>query len=181
MEEDSKRKLIFIVLIALVTVLGGFYILDTSNRRAEELLNNMHPVDTLNNAQLTVFDSLYRHHMHGYTIDVLKSTQKDYAKLIFRNDEEIDDRFVVTVSPMNDLSEYESDVIQRFIDIHEHEKMLCYEYTVTSKGTEQRRCIHPLTEEYNISIVHRYVPVPGGQNIQQTFIKRNKCGDMMRL
>ena len=177
MEEDSKRKLVFIALIAIVTIAIWFYILDrgrlyipdSSNKQAKELLDNYQVQDI---AQTVVFDSIYRHHMHDYTIDVLKCTKRDYTKLVFRNDKE-PDSFVVNVYPMNDFNEYESDVIQRFIDVHEHEKLTNYEYVHKSDGTVVQKEIVPLTKEFNISIVHRAVP-DNGKMVTKAFIRRNK-------
>lgn len=169
MEEDTKRKLVFIALIAIAIILGRLYILDTSNKQSKEFLDNYQVQDTV---QTVVFDSIYRHHMHDYTIDVLKCTKRDYTKLIFRNDKE-PDSFVVNVYPMNDFNEYESDVIQRFIDVHEHEKLTNYEYVHKSDGTVVQKEIVPLTKEFNISIVHRAVP-DNGKMVTKAFIRRNK-------
>ena len=177
MEEDSKRKLIFIALIAIVTILGGFYILDSSNRQAKQLLDSYQSPDTLTQDNMVVFDSIYSHHMGNYRVDVMKSTKHDYARLIFRNTEE-PDMFTVHVSPMNDLELYESDVIQRFIDVHEHEKVNNYEYTHKPDGTVSREEIVPLTTEFDVCIVHRDIP-ENGKTVRKAFIKRKKFKNPM--
>ena len=187
MTKENKVILITTIVCAVI-VAGCIFISEYSLRKKkihQERMEKLHEVimNTDPYDYVIKYDSVYSIEHDGYHITIIEDIKHDYVRLNYSSQKQKDrkqvyDRFAVNVCPGGcEFEKYKDDIVDRFIAVHEEEKRLFYEYTVSPTGTLVEHQIHPLTREFNVSIAHRCY----NGKIQDTYLRRNRTGDIMRL
>lgn len=159
---EHQNKFFHALLVIWVISMIGLIVcmrldLKRNEQKTKEAVEQL--VDAMDRAVHMTYDTWYVYRVGDYRVDVMCNDSLSYRKLIFRTDYEgIPETFVVNISPASDYKQFEADIISRFIDVHEHERTICYEFYTDANGRKTCSVVCPFTDEFNVYIAYHLAP-----------------------